>query len=282
MMRLSERAPRSGFSLVEILIAASIGFLAVTAALYLYRAQHRSMLRQSALSEMRMNGQYALQELHYYLKHAGLGLPSSADDLILRDGELTVRINWTKAGAPAEKISARGASRAEFLIPAGDAPLFKDKAYAMVMSGSRAIEGEILALAPAGDPGRFLLRIAGSSDDFPGNTMAYPVERLRLHHAAQGEAAERGGEFHLKPENPGRLPGLQMNTLVLAEGVESIRYRFITRSGDTLGILPTDLNDLKQSEVRVVVRSLFSNRQATGPESARDTLTARVAYSQSF
>jgi hypothetical protein len=264
------------------LIASFIGFLAITAALYLYRAQHKSMLRQSALSEMRMNGQYALQELQYYLKHAGLGLPSSAEYLILRDGELTVRINWTKSGAPAVKISARGSTRADFLIPAGDAPLFKDKAYAMVMSGSQAFEGEILALTPAAEPGRFLLRITGRSDDFPGNTMAYPVERLRLHHAVDGESAERGGEFHLKPENPGRLPGLRMNTLVLAEGVESIRHRFITRSGDTLNLLPRDLGDLKQSEVRVVVRSLFSNRQANGPESARDTLTARVAYSRSF
>ncbi len=56
------RNGQKAYSLLELLTASFIGIVAVTGILYVYKIQHKSMLTQTSISEMRMNGQFTLNE----------------------------------------------------------------------------------------------------------------------------------------------------------------------------------------------------------------------------
>jgi hypothetical protein len=272
-----------GSSVLEALIASFIGILALSGILYLYKSQHKAMSVQGGLADMRVNGQYALNELQYYLQHAGLGLPSGLPDLFTADGDLVVRINWSKKASPAEMDPGSGSGRVRYRIPRADTALFNDKAYAAVLSGTRSQEAEITRVQPIpGDPSKAMVEIAGDRDDYPDFGTVYPVDRVRLHHAMADGAETRGGEFHVRLDNPNRRAGLDLDSLVLAEGIEGIRFRFLTLNRDTLSAPPADLDSLYQIEIRVAARSLAVDRHKAGDGIARDTLAARVGYRRSL
>ena len=69
--------PTVGF-MVQIVknssLASVVGFVGLTSILYLYRAQNKTMLVQGSLSELRMNGQFALRETRRLKSYVALFL----------------------------------------------------------------------------------------------------------------------------------------------------------------------------------------------------------------
>lgn len=274
---------QAGFSLLELLIASFIGFMAMVGILYLYKSQHKNMMLQGGASEMRMNGQFTLNEAQYYLARAGLGLPANFKNLFESSGDLVIRANPSKKSSQASMDPSSNTSVTVFRIPGADTALFSGRAYAAAPVTGGVLESAILGVAPmAGDPASALVSLAGDKNAFAPATILYPVERVRLHRCGGTGSDTAEGDFRVLPENPGKRPGLKQDSLTLAEGIESLSYRYILINGDIVSALPMALDSLQRIEVRVVAKSQVRNRSAEGDGYKRDTLTARVGYRRSL
>src|SRR5690606_17168632 len=123
-----------GFSLLELLAASFLGLLVLSGGLYLYKSQHKNMLVKTSISEMRMNGQYALNEAQYYVHLAGLGLPDGFRGLELDGANLVVKLNPSKTSFPAAKRGPAGPVATIFALDRlGDAAAFAEAAHVLVL-----------------------------------------------------------------------------------------------------------------------------------------------------
>ncbi len=274
---------QAGFSLLELLFASFLGLIALTGILYLYKGQHKNMLMQSGASEMRMNGQFALGEAQHYLAHIGLGLPANTRNLTVSNGDLVIRMNPTKKSSPAAMDASSNTSETSYRIPRGDTALFANKAYAAALVGSSVVEAPIKAVVPCpGVPALALVTLVGSKTGFSVATTLYPLERVRLHRCTGVGTDTAEGEFRILQDDPGIRIGIKRDTLTLAEGIESLDYRYFMRSHAASNALPVSLDSLAQVEVIVVAKSAIADRSAAGDGHKRDTLTAKVSYRRSL
>lgn len=281
MKSRSHGSGQAGFSLLEALVASLVGLLAMLGILYLYKAQHKNLAVQGGMAEMRMNGQYTLNELQFHLAHAGLGLPPGFKNLFLSggDGDLVVRSNPSKKGAPAAMDPMSTSSTTVFRIPRADTALFSGKAFAAALDGSGAAEAPIRSVEPRpGVPGEALISLARNRVDFPASTVLYPVDRVRLHRCTGIGADTAEGEFKVLAENPGNRPGMQMDSLALAEGIASIAYRWHLINGDSLAAPPGDLDSLLRIGIRVTARTTVKDPALAGDGYRKQVLAAKVAY----
>jgi hypothetical protein len=274
---------QAGFSLLELLLASFLGLLALSGILYLYKGQHKTMAVQGGISEMRMNGQFTLSEAQHYLTHVGLGLPANFRNLSLEGGDMVVRMNPSKRSAAASMDPASNGTETVYRISAADAWPFADMAYAAALVGGGAVEAPILSVVPRpGFPAESLVRLKGSKTGFSAATTLFPVDRVRLHRCTGIGADTVAGDFRVLRDDPGLRPGLKQDTLTLAEGIDSIGYRYVLNNRTVVGALPVSLDSLLQVEVTVVAVSSVQDRDAAGDGRKRDTLRARVGYRRSL
>ncbi len=270
---------QKGFSLIEAIIAIVVALFAMVGMLYLYKVQHKNMEIQGAISEMRMNGQYCLNEAQYYLEHAGLGLPRDYKNLSISGGELTVSKNGTKLSAPAAMDPSSGSSQIVYRIASADTGLFTKKAYAVAALAGGAKEAPILSVAPRpGVPSQALVTLLADKAGFPAATDLYPLEKIRLHIGTGIGGDTAAGDFKVSDENPGIRPGIVPEILTLAEGIEAITYRYFMLDGDSLTVLPGTLDSVQRIEVQVIAKTRLTDRAASGDGYHRQTLKAKIGY----
>ncbi|HKP95529.1 MAG TPA: prepilin-type N-terminal cleavage/methylation domain-containing protein [Fibrobacteria bacterium] len=276
MNRTLSRCRQRGFSLVEIVVASLVGLAALSGALYLYRNQHRSMMVQSEISTMRMNGQFTLNETKYSLARAGLGLPPDTRFIAVNKGDLVIKSNPSKKSSPGQMSQESNSSRTAFRIPEGDIPLFEDKGYAVALAEAGVVETEILSvIRVSGSAG--LITLATGKDAFTSSTKIYPMERLRLHRC-QGDAGDGPeGDFRMVLEKPG-VPSIPVSSLTLAEGIESIDFRYHMLNKTETAVLPDNLDALEQIEIIVKVRGARAESDGAAEKIPRQTLRAKVNY----
>ena len=268
-----------GISLVEIMVASLVGMLAISGILYLYKAQHKSMMVQEGSTEMRMNGQYALNEAQYYLSLAGLGLPPNFKCLSASAGDLVIRMNTRKKYSPAKLDPAGDASHAIYRIPAVDVGLFAGRSFAAAWAGNRVVEVRILAIGQGpGSPGEALLTLAGNKNDFNPESSVYPVERIRLHRCTGLGADTAAGDFQTVHLDADKWSSSGNASQVLAEGIESLTYRFFMANKDSVDALPSSLDSLTQIGIKVVAKSPIRDRHASADGFKRDTLMAKMSF----
>ncbi len=284
VLGITSRRGQAGFSLLEILTASFIGFLAMVAILYLYKSQHKNMRVQDGISQMRMNGQYALNESEYYLGRVGLGLPSNLRYLMQDlSGDLIIMMNSTKKYSPGTLDGASNDAQTVYSIPIADTAFFSGKSYAFAHPGAGEESVPITSVAPQpGRPGFALLTLACGKGGFQDDANLFPVERVRLHLCTGSGADTLAGDFRVLYDDAGKRQGLVQDTLTLAEGLEVLAYRFFLTNNDSTSALPASLQSIRQIEVRIAVKSQVRNRSAAADGYARDTLRARVNYRRSF
>ncbi len=259
-----------GFSLLELLAASFLGLLVITGILYLYKSQHKSMLVNSSVSELRMNGQYALNEAQYYLMHAGLGLPSGVPDLEFSQGHLVVKMNLSKAGFAAAKHASSTALKTVFKLNDPDeASAFSDVAYLLVRG--RTSDAAITEFTTVG--GEVRMTIADDESNYGANVTLYPVVRMALRRDAEGN-------FKVVSESPSDPDGL--SALTLAEGIDTLSFQFITKAGVASDTLPVPLRDLEKVSIRVVARTLYQDGKHAGDGYRRQQFATVIGYRRSF
>jgi prepilin-type N-terminal cleavage/methylation domain-containing protein len=274
---------QKGFSLLELLLASFIGLSAMSGILYLYKAQHKNMTLLGGLAETRMNGQFTLNETQYYLSLIGLGLPHNLRCLTESNGDLVIRLNSSKKSSAANMDPSSDAFRTVFRIPAGNAPLFSGRSYAAAMFGGSALEARITGIAPRpGSPAEALITLEGDKAGFSTATTLYPVERIRLHRCTGIGMDTAEGDFKILHEDPSAGSDSRKDSLKLAEGIESLSYRYLMIDGAEKAALPSKLDSLQRIEVMVVAKSKFSDRAADGDGYKRDTLIVKVNYHRSI
>jgi hypothetical protein len=274
---------QAGFSLIELVIASFIGFVAMAGILYLYKGQSKNMLLQSGTAEMRMNGQFALNEAQYYLAHMGLGLPPNLKNLFIASGDLVIRMNSSKKSAAAVLRAASTSASTVYRIDLADTGLFTGKAYAAALVGSQVLEAPVTGVVQdPSDPGGALVSLAADKKDFAANTTLYPVERVRLHRCTGLGADTSEGDFRVLQDNPGLRAGIRQDSLTLAEGIESLSFRYFLINRDSVSSPPSSLDSLRKVEVIVVAISKVKDRDRKGDGYTRDTLSAKVGYRRSL
>ncbi len=259
-----------GFSLLELMAASFLGLLVITGMLYLYKSQHKSMLVNSSMSELRMNGQYTLSEVQYYLTHSGMGLPSGFRDIEFSNGHLVVKMNRSKGGVAATKHASSNASKTVFQITDPDeASSFEDIAYLLV--SGKSSEAAITGNTTGG--GSNQLTIAGDQSKYSANVTLYPVERL---------AMRRGndGSFKVVSESPDDPDGI--SALNLAEAIDTLAFAFINKAGVKSDTLPVPLDNLERIEIRVVARTAYHDGKYAGDGYRRQQFKSIIGYRRSF
>jgi hypothetical protein len=256
-----------GFSLLEMLTASFLGLLVLLGIQYVYKNQQKNMLVSSSVSELRMNGQYALNEAQYVLLHAGLGLPSTFRNLdTLPDGSLVAKTNESKEGFTAARHSSSTATRTFFRIDslrAGSA--FAQSGYVLV--DGKPAEHAIASLRLVS--GRWHVEIASGMANFPARATLYPLNRIILKREADGGFKASAQD----PMNSGLLSNLK-----LAEGIDSLKYRFISLGGARSPRLPVSLDTLERIEIRVVARSVYKDLKYPGDGYRRNAFSVVIGY----
>jgi len=77
-MRIALR-DNSGFTMVELLIAAVLGSIVTFAAMDAYLTQHRQFLIQEQVADMQQRGRAALDDISFNLRQSGFNTPDSID-----------------------------------------------------------------------------------------------------------------------------------------------------------------------------------------------------------
>lgn len=90
------------------------------------------------------------------------------------------------------------------------------------------------------------------------------------------------GEFHILNDDPGMRKTAVSESLTLAEGIESITYRYFLQSNTVRSTLPPALDSIKQIEITIIAKSLVQDKHTSDDGYARDTLRAKVNYHQTF
>lgn len=263
---LKPSRPQAGFSLLELLAASLIGFLAVLGILEVYRIQSESFKVQTDKSTTRMNAQFTLEEARREVMHAGMGLPSSHRRLYLEGRDLVVLGNGAKREIRAlRRGGAAGGTR--FSIAPAEARLLREHGFVLMPTTSGPREVDLLAV----DTVTGEIRVGAPPGEFPADTLrVFPIRKVRL--------ALREAGFSVYPLL-GRRGGPR-DSLVLAEGIDTLSFRFVNQAGDTVAV-PPDPEDLMAVKIKVVAKSVIPARQmAPGEEDgyARETLSALVAF----
>lgn len=145
--------------------------------------------------------------------------------------------------------------------------------------GGGGAEAAIISVVPhSGVPAEALVRLAGGKSAFSAASTLFPVDRVRLHRCTGVGKDTVEGAFHILHDDPGLRAGLKQDTLTLAEGIESIGYRYVLNSRAVVAALPVSLDSLLMVEVTVVAKSAVADRATTGDGKKRDTLRAKVGY----
>jgi prepilin-type N-terminal cleavage/methylation domain-containing protein len=76
----------TGFTLIEILVAAIIGVIATAAAVEIYVHQHKNWVIQDAVSDLQQNGRAAVDEIAAMSRQAGYGVPEGLDAIVSSKG----------------------------------------------------------------------------------------------------------------------------------------------------------------------------------------------------
>lgn len=259
-----------GFSLLELLAASFLALLVLAGAFYVYKSQYRNMLVKTSIAEMRMNGQYALNEAQYYLMHAGMGLPPGLICLAFSDSNLVVKSNPSKKGFAARKLPLAVSTEAGFRLdnPA-DAKGFENAAYVAV-PGQRD-EKAVLAFSPSTG----VLRLQGDWARFPDQAILYPLARMEIRR-------ESDGRFRIREQRPGFRPDSADGSLTLAEGIDRLRYRFISKSGARSGSIPVSLDTLERIEIRLTARAQYQDPRYRGDGYRREDFSLVTGYKRSL
>jgi prepilin-type N-terminal cleavage/methylation domain-containing protein len=283
MTELTMVKRQRGFSLLEIIIAVFISLMALLGILYLYKAQHKNMNMQSSITEMRMNGQFCLNEVQYYLTHAGLGLPQDFKNLTLANGELVVGKNATKRSTPAIMDPSSGNTETIYQIARVDTGLFTQRSYAVASLSGGAKSAEIKDIKPnPGVPSEALVILLANKAGFPASTDLYPLEKTRIHLGTGIGADTAAGDFKIMEDNPGPRAGNLPEILTLAENIESITYRYFMLNRDSVDALPARLDSLQRIELTVVAKTRQRDKDKDGDGYQRQTLKAKIGYRRSL
>lgn len=275
---------QSGLSLIEILVASFIGMLAVTGALYIFKNQHRNMITQTNTTNLRMNGQYSLNEIQYYLGQTGLGLPNSLDGLMLDSGELVIKLNSSKKSAFATMdAGSSSTTKVVYQIASTDSSLFSLVGRAVAMIGSTPIEAPIISMNSAGGtPPQSKIILSGDKADFPATTSLFPQERLKLHICTGIGSDTVKGDFRILAESAPKRTGIKMDSLTLAEGIESLVFTYTKLNGTSSTTFPTNLDSLQTISVNLVVASKIPDPRLSGDGLIRKTFSVKVNYQKSL
>jgi hypothetical protein len=255
-----------GFSLLELLTASFLSLLVIIGIQYVYKGQQKNMLVSSSVSELRMNGQYTLNEVQHHLLHAGLGLPSGFRNLDSLDGSLVVKMNVSKEGFSAVRHSSSTTTRTYFRLDslrAGDA--FASSGYVLVRG--KPTENAIASLKLVA--GLWHVEIASGMANFPSQATLYPMNRVILKRETDGGFKATAQD----PRNAGTLSNLK-----LAEGIDSLAYHFISMSGARSTRIPASLDTLHRIEIRVVARTVYKDLKYPGDGYRRKAFSAIIGY----
>jgi hypothetical protein len=270
-------------SVLEMVVATFVGLLALVGVLFIYKAQNKGVVIQGSISEMRMNAQFTLNEAMYYLAPAGLGLPSELDAIDTSGGDLLVNTNPTKKSAPATKDGAFAtAGQVKFFLNApSDTVLFRKKAYAVLQDkNSNQVRAPIVTVTPGA--AAFIV-LKSSAANFNAGTTIYPLDVTRLHVCTGVGADTVEGYFRILVDNPGiRNPAVTLDSLTLAEGIDSLGYGYYLADGTASGTLPANLDNLQRIEIVVRAKTLLKDVKIPGDGYHRQTVRAKVNYRRSF
>lgn len=275
---------QSGLSLLEIIIASFIGMLAVTGALYIFKNQHRNMVIQTNTTNLRMNGQFSINEVQFYLGQAGLGLPNSLDALMLDGGELVIKTNSSKKFAPATMdVGASGTKVIVYQIASTDTALFSKVGRAVAMIGNTPIEAAIISVtAKGGTPPKSNISLAGDKDDFPITTSLLPQERLKLHICTGIGTDTLKGDFRILAETPPKRSGIKTDSMTMAEGLDSLIYTYTQLNGTSSTTFPSNLDSLQTISVKIIASSLVKDAHLPGDGYLKKSFSVKVNFQKSL
>ncbi|MEO7425049.1 MAG: prepilin-type N-terminal cleavage/methylation domain-containing protein [Fibrobacteria bacterium] len=228
--RARERQGEDGFTLVEMMMAIVISSILGVTLIRFYKDSYRTFSQQEQIADRNLNGHYLVNKLVEVLQQAGSALPDTGWNVITTStGKITIAVN--PRGAQDLISFDQPPSK---LIPVADASLYTNTGNVMLNTNKVLID-----YALAGKPsilcqidqgvgsGGF---VKGIKDTPTGDTIAVQtVVDLSPGDKVYGYREDQyllsGSDLVVRPDNNSAAQ------MVLAENIDSLGFKFLTRAG---------------------------------------------------
>ncbi len=254
----------SGFTLIEVLIAAVIAAIVVGAGFQVFVSQSKGQVIQSGITNMQQNGRAAVDELVHKIRRAGYLLPGSTPALVSRNSNPdTVSITFMKEPACTASVSATMTQpSAELECDGSDLACFQDNQWAYIYDPGTD-SGEFFYITQVRDDISHLLHgTTPLSKSYPAGSEVCVLEQQKFY-------IDKSDTLHprLMVQNCGSAPD------VYADDIEDLQFQYKMADGSLLDTITVD------RYVRSVLIKLVARTQKNDlflGEYRRDTLSTRV------
>ncbi len=254
----------SGFTLVEVLVAAVIASIAIAAGFQVFVSHNRNHVIQNGITNMQQNGRAATDELVHKIRRAGYRLPGNMPALEAWDTNPdTIAVTFMMEPMCTASISqAMPQPSAELKCLGSDLSCFHDNTWAYIYDAA-VDSGEFFFITHVQESAFHIQHNLGPlSKKYPAGSQIFMLEYRKYY-------VDNSDTLHPKL----MLQGASAGPDIYADDIEDLNFRFKMADGTILDTI-TVARYVREVLIQVVARTpksdLFLN------EYRRDTLATRV------
>ncbi len=253
-----------GFTLIEVLIAALIGSIAVTAGFKLFVDQNKSHIIQSNISDMQQNGRSAIDELVDMIRQAGYKLPPGVPCIQSWDSNPdTIAITFMAEPICSARLSdPMPQPSAELKCLNSDLTVFRENTWAYIYDPATQT-GEFFFIT-AVQTASFHIQhnLAQLSKSYPANSQVFMLDFYK---------------FYVDNTDTVHSPFMMMKNgdppVIYSDNIDDLQFRYVAANGTVADTVAWD-RMIREVQVQLVARTEKSDLFLH--DYRRDTLTTRV------
>jgi hypothetical protein len=250
---------QDGFTLVELMLAGTVGMLVVGSGFMLYRSQTKMHLRQGDVTEAQLTVDYVANTLRTMVVSAGGGLPQGASGLrkCANGRGLSTYVN--RGDLSATVVDETNLDLNDGVLPVSDISLFDGAGFVMVSHNEDCLLGEMQSVNAAAKT--VTLKDASVESRLAGADFVYPVEYCSLYVDTLGSLRKT-----LLAE------GASQQNIPLALNIDSLDVSFDLSADGNGGFTRSLADSNKVSRVKVYVRVSGAHALAGKSKRAFETI----------
>jgi len=222
---MSRANSEKGFSLIEVVIAMAVSGILLIALVRFFKDSRNSLDLQEQIGDRNQTMVYVMRRLGDRLMEAGANLPDSGWQVVsaMGSGDTLIKIGLNPMGG----VQQNSASRTGYFLPVDDCKGFKTSNNVLVVYQAAGKSAEMLKIDKNYNTGKYVAGILDTNGR--PDTLKFTVSRT---YASGDVFYSYQDEAYRLVKKPGKDSGsLYINSLLLAEGLDSVKISFYDASG---------------------------------------------------
>jgi Prokaryotic N-terminal methylation motif len=236
-----EARAQRGFTLVEMMLAGTVGMLVVGSGFMLYRSQTSMHLRQGDVTEAQLTVDYVVNTLRTMVVSAGGGLPQGASGLRKSASGRGLSTYVNRGDLSTTVVDELNLDLNDGVLPVSDVSLFDGSGFVMVSHNEDCLLGEMQSVNVAAKT--LTLKDPSLETKLAGADFVYPVEYCSLYVDTLGSLRKT-----ILAE------GAAQQNIPLAVNIDSLDVSFDVSADGNGGFTRAITDSSKVSRVKVFVR----------------------------